>query len=347
MNIINNQLTLDNALDFINKQPIAQYAKIDNFYKIAGDASFRSYYRININDKSYVIMFAPPKLERTSHFIEVDKFLIKNKMPAPKIIGSDTINGLLLLEDFGDNNINNHLKNITNNKNDNLYQEQEQYLYCKAIDILLEIANLDHYHFVSSYNNNELLREAMLLIEWYLPFKKIKISDEEIAKYKKTLFNLFDLLDKSKQILVLRDYHSENLMVINQKDIGILDFQDALIGSPAYDLVSLLEDARRDILPQTVDYCFKYYLNNIKSSFDYLINDYHILSLQRNLKILGIFCRLSIRDEKDQYLKYLPRVESFVTKRINDNYCQFTNKELSFMLPISDLLKKILNRHEH
>lgn len=142
------------------------------------------------------------------------------------------------------------------------------------------------------------------------------------AFYKNELLKLFDKLNKQNQCLVLRDYHVDNLMLFNYKnsqEVGLLDFQDALIGSVAYDLVSLLEDARRDVDKQNKTILYQYFLEQSgydKNSFD---ADYQVLSLQRNLKILGIFARLAMRDKKEQYLQFIPRVKQLVINRLSQN----------------------------
>ncbi len=161
----------------------------------------------------------------------------------------------------------------------------------------------------------------MLFVDWYLPLKNKKMSINEISHFKHLCFALFDLLDKENQVLVLRDYHADNLMILpnrqGHESVGLLDFQDALIGLKAYDLVSLLEDARRDVDEKNREKLFNYYLKNCKSDVEKFKQDYAILSLQRNIKIIGIFARLSIRDKKNQYLDLIPRVLGFIKNRLN------------------------------
>ena len=180
-----------------------------------------------------------------------------------------------------------------------------------------------HLQKVHKYNLAVLYREVELLINWYLPHKNIEISFEQKEFYKKTWFDMFDKLSKSSQVLVLRDYHADNLMVLNsargKNAVGLLDFQDGLIGSRAYDLVSLIEDARRDISDENIKKIFDYFILNSKNNVEEIILDYEILSLQRNIKILGIFARLANRDKKIHYLNYLPRVEKYVKNRLNSS----------------------------
>jgi aminoglycoside/choline kinase family phosphotransferase len=164
------------------------------------------------------------------------------------------------------------------------------------------------------------------------------MSWRELQDFKFLWFQLFDLISKENQVLVLRDYHADNLMVVKDRNnfaaVGLLDFQDAVIGSKAYDLVSLLEDARRDVNENNRHKLLEYYLNQSSINKASFLQDYEILSLQRNIKIIGIFARLSIRDKKDVYLNMIPRVVGFIENRLN-----FDNEIFSEM---KILLKKFL-----
>ena len=293
--------------------------------KIAGDASFRSYYRVKTAKKSYILMYAPTNHEDTAPFIKINEILIANNLSAPSIIAKDKKNGFLLLQDFGDDTFSLFLSNDLN---------KELEIYKLAIDALIEIQKIDHHKFdIAKYNHAVLYREVALLIDWYLPFKKRNISISEVKFFKNSWIDLFDNLTKSNQVLVLRDYHADNLMVLPNmsgfKSVGLLDFQDALIGSFAYDLQSLLEDARRDINHQNREKLFDYFISRANYDPKEFYLDYEIISLQRNIKILGIFARLYLRDKKEQYLQYLPRVENFVLDRLkNTNLIQGSFKEL-------------------
>jgi len=281
--------------------------------KIAGDASFRSYYRVFFEEKTFILMFAPPSHEDVAPFIKIDEILVDNGFHAPKILAKNIDLGFILLEDFGDETYSKSLqKNIAN----------EYFLYEKACDALIKIQkiplkNIDILH----YNHATLFREVMLFIDWYLPFKNHKISLQQIQDYKFHWIELFDKLSKKNQALVLRDYHADNLMVLNNKDgfeaVGLLDFQDALIGSCAYDLLSLLEDARRDVDEKNKQKLFDYFISTANYNREDFLIDYEIISLQRNIKILGIFARLHLRDGKNQYIGFMPRVKGFVESRLD------------------------------
>lgn len=297
--------------------------------KVAGDASFRSYYRIFIGDKTYILMFAPPSHEDIRPFIFVDEFLVDNGFSAPKIHAIDHENGFILLEDFGDETYNRALR-----KN----AADELKLYQKACDFLVELHKITPPQDLPLYDFDVLMREVMLFPDWYALHHGHKFSDVEIEKYKTLWTQLFEKLDDKNQVVVLRDYHADNLMNLTDRkslqQVGLLDFQDALTGSRAYDLVSLLEDARRDVNEQNRQKLFDQFVINSGYDQESFTTDYEILSLQRNVKILGIFCRLAIRDNKKQYLDLLPRVLAFVKNRINSSNPIFAE--------IGDFLHKFL-----
>ena len=298
------------ALEFLQKNNVV----CSDIIKVAGDASFRSYYRVFCVDKSYILMFAPPKYEDVKPFIAVDEYLRKNNLPAPEIFHIDETNGFLLLEDFGDVSLTKILKE---------FPDRELELYKSSIDCLIELHKKENPQQIKLYNSSELLREVFLFIDWYLPLKNKKPTPKEVFAFKKTFLNLFDELnsscDETKRVVALRDYHADNLMVVNDSEIRLLDFQDALIGSKSYDLVSLIEDARRDLKPENSLKIYDYFLEQSNLSPELFKKEYEILSLQRNIKILGIFARLSKRDGKKRYLDLLPRVEKYVISRLESD----------------------------
>ena len=327
------ELNYQFANDFINENLVNFYDKnlIPKFEikKIAGDASFRSYYRISLKDKNFILMFAPPSHEEIKPFINVAKYLQSNGFNAPKIYGIDYENGFLLLEDFGDLTFSNALSSDLSN---------EFSYYKNACDVLLELHKITPDQTFEEYNNQILFREVALFVDWYLPHKNLSMSFQQKADFKHLWFELFDLLNKEKKVLVLRDYHADNLMVINKqnnyKSVGLLDFQDALIGIPAYDLVSLLDDIRRNIDPQNRQKLYDYFIKNCQLDPQIFLQNCEILSLQRNIKILGIFARLVNRDHKAKYLEYMPRVKYFIDLRLNSQNKIFSNikKFLNYFL---------------
>lgn len=303
------------ARDFLAANKISQCS----IKKVAGDASFRSYYRIFYGEKTQILMFAPPTHEDVKPFMKIDEFLVAHNFFAPKIIAADVNAGFLLLEDFGDNTYGRVLaKDVTKELN----------LYEKACDVLLNLHKLPTPADLSEYNHALLFREVWLFVDWYLPLQKRFLTLAQKAEFKLHWFKLFDLVSKENQVLVLRDFHAENLMEIN-RGVGLLDFQDAVIGSAAYDLVSLLEDARRDVDEKTRQKILEYYLEKSGCDAKVFLRDYSILSLQRNVKILGIFSRLSKRDNKRYYLSLIPRVLHFVEARLEDEIFSEIKKLIS------------------
>lgn len=281
-------------------------------------------------------MYAPPLYEKIDSFILIDKFLCDNNFSAPQIFSIDKDNGFILLEDFGDKT---YSKILIENKS----KEFEEIIYIKACDCLINLhkSNISSLK-IESYNIGMLFREVMLFVDWYLPYiKNIKLSVEQIAIYKSLWFQLFDDLS-SDMVVVLRDYHADNLMIIEDrleyKAVGLLDFQDAVIGSKAYDLVSLLEDARRDVSQELAEIIINYYVDKSKINKDIFLRDYAILSLQRNIKILGIFARLAYRDGKVNYLNFIARVKNHIFKRNDIN----KNSANSKFIAISEFIEKLI-----
>jgi len=307
--------------------------------KLSGDASFRNYERIKHGGKSFVLMDAPPPKEDVRPFVNVACFLENNGFSAPHIIAKNEENGFLLLEDLGDD----LYSSILSIKPAPHLEEE---IYGKAVDALTELHKTPLLDNLSPYDDARLLREAALFTDWYLPYAEIELSESLKEEYAEILLELFANLKKQKPVVVLRDYHAENLIYLPKREahkkVGLLDFQDAVIGSPAYDLVSLLEDARRDVSPKLQKKIYNYYLaSNPKIDKELFALCYAILGAQRNLKIIGIFTRLAVRDEKRRYLYFLPRVWKHLDADL----------EKPELLPLKNWLRKILPagrmRHEN
>ena len=202
---------------------------------LAGDASFRRYFRVHDGDRTAVLMDAPPQHEDSAPFLTIGAHLRELGLAAPIPLGIDLGAGLILLEDFGDDRVTPVLADDP---------EQEAAIYAKAIDLLAEL----HRHpapDIRGYDVPELRREARLFVEWYLPAAGVA----QAAGYDAAWDAVWPLAVPERPVLTLRDYHADNLMLLDGGQLGLLDFQDALAGHPAYDLVSLLQDARRDVTP--------------------------------------------------------------------------------------------------
>jgi aminoglycoside/choline kinase family phosphotransferase len=264
---------------------------------VAGDASFRRYFRAEHAGRNAILMDAPPPHEDPRPFIAVAQWLAERGFAAPAIHGMDLDQGLVLIEDFGDQRMRETL---------DAEPARTRQLYETAIDILVRLrghAPSD----VPPYDKAVLHREANLLTEWYCPAVGIA---PDTAGYTAAWDAVFDVAVEGPQVTVLRDYHAENLMLIDMdgsEALGLLDFQDALAGHPAYDLVSLLQDARRDVAPDLEAAMLARY-RDITGADDRFDAAYHVLGAQRNAKIIGIFTRLWKRDGKTRYPTLCPRV---------------------------------------
>lgn len=283
--------------------------------KIPGDASFRCYERLVMDGKHAILMDAPPTQENIRPFVKIARYLRSLDLNAPEILAEDEENGLLLLQDFG----NESFTKILNGTSSLSGKYDEKTLYQRAVDVLIHLQQASHLpEDVAPYNEAVLKREVSLLTQWFLPHIDLyddaqlkTLEDEYFALWSK----LYPFTFATKQATVYRDYHADNLMWLEEekdiKAVGLLDFQDALIGSTAYDLVSLLEDARRDVSPAIQSEMLDYFIQKTglkDADMTAFKTAYAVLGAQRNSKIVGIFCRLAIRDGKSRYLSYLPRV---------------------------------------
>lgn len=264
---------------------------------LTGDASYRRYFRIRRGDKSAMLMDAPPPEEDPQPFLRAAKWLDANGLRAPHILAEDTARGLVLLEDFGEVRMREYLDQ---------WPDDERAVYTAAIDTLVDLHRLPPGPF-RDYSLAEYQREAKLLVDWYCPAQNLYVDGPGYAAAWEAV--LSPMLPRQRPgVVVMRDYHAENVMLLGALEKqGLLDFQDALVGHPAYDLVSLLQDARRDVAPELEAEMFDYYVRQTGAGADFLA-DYARLGAQRNAKIVGIFVRLWKRDGKPRYLDYIPRV---------------------------------------
>lgn len=264
---------------------------------LAGDASFRRYFRVRRGEQSAMLMDAPPPNEDPQPFLRAAKWLDANGLRAPHVLAENPQRGLVLLEDFGDVRMREYVDQ---------WPADEAEIYRAAIDTLIELHRLPPGPFLD-YSMQEYQREAKLFVDWYCPARNLYIDGAGYTAAWEAA--LSPMLPRQRPgVTVLRDYHAENLMLLGslQKQ-GLLDFQDALIGHPAYDLVSLLQDARRDVSAELEAEMFDYYASQTGAGADFLA-DYARLGAQRNAKIVGIFVRLWKRDGKPRYLAMIPRV---------------------------------------
>ena len=284
---------------------------------LSGDASFRKFYRHN-----NIIIVVSKKETRKNLLIydAINKILIKNKINAPKLVVQNYQLKNIHIEDFGNATVYQIIKK--NNKNKLIH-------YKKIIKLLNSIQKiktkriktfLGSIYKVPKYSKRILLNEAKLFIDWYVP-KKIKKKNQTLLK-KKLILVLKSLINKiklSNRTFVHRDFHVSNLMIKNKK-LCLIDSQDAVFGNVAYDLASLIDDVRLKTSTRLKQDIFKEYIKtNKKINIENFKNDFEILSVLRNLKIIGIFTRLSIRDKKDNYLKLIPYAWRLIEQRTEKN----------------------------
>lgn len=271
---------------------------------LAGDASFRRYARIKLQNKTYMLMDAPPEKEDCVPFVNIDEFFDGHGVRVPHIVAKDLTQGLLLLEDFGDVVLSTLLNDET----------VDQY-YAQSFKQLIELQQIDGKNHLPAYSYEKLMTEMRLLTEWMLPSLNIQPTEQQLE----TIEQAFDFLaieaTQQPQVIVHRDFHSRNLMKIdNEQELGVIDFQDAVIGADTYDLISITRDAYVQWNTERVYNWFKVFYDLLPEtakenrSFEQFKRDADLMAIQRHLKILGIFVRLFERDGKSGYLKDLPRV---------------------------------------
>ena len=290
--------------------------KISNYKleQIRSDASFREYYRVL--GKNLLIMHAPKdKGESLVNFEKINKVLSSINLSVSKIYDADYQNDLLLIEDFGNDIFSTKLNH--NNEKD---------LYEKAINLLsiihnnsdLEVQNLKKYNF------EILLNESQLFIEWYLEkHLKLNLNNSEKNEFQNILERQFNSLTLKQNSLVLRDFHVDNLIYLDDRDginqLGLIDYQDALVGSSVYDFTSLIEDVRHPIQDDLKNSLVETYSKLISVDQNELERGISFYSIQRNLKIVGIFSRLKYRDDKKNYFPMIEVAWGFIKNHLKNN----------------------------
>ncbi len=279
---------------------------------IAGDASNRKYYRLTDGHRSAILMDAPPeKGEDTRPFIHVARFLTSIGLSAPQIFEADTDQGILLIEDFGDDLFARLLAQGA---------ADEQELYTAATEVLL------HLHAkpppeLAGYTSGVMADMAALSVTWYRRGVTGEDRSDLHDKIHKLMATALRPLDDAPKCLIQRDYHAENLLWLPERTgvarVGLLDFQDAMLGHRAYDLVSVLQDARRDVPAGIETEMCQRYVADAGANAEGFMEAYSLLGLQRNLRILGVFARLCIRDGKQSYVDLIPRVWGHILTNLN------------------------------
>lgn len=288
----------------------------------SSDASFRRYFRVQANNhknSSYIVMDAPPDKEDSKPFIHVANLLLQAQIDVPIITQTNLEEGFLLLSDLGSKTL---FSEITPENASNFYK--------KVSTTLIQLQKSTLTHELPTYNETLLRRELDLFPEWYLAkHLDYKLTDKERLDLNLVFDELIASILQQATVFVHRDFHSRNLMITPDGKIGVLDFQDAVIGPITYDLVSLYRDAYLEWSEeQQVDWMIRYWEAAkkeglpVNSDFGEFYKDIEWMGLQRHLKVLGIFARLYHRDAKDGYLKDIPLVLAY-TEKVARRYSKF------------------------
>jgi len=290
--------------------------------KIKGDASFRKFFRKKKKNFTSIIVFAnKEKFKNLVLYDAINKIFLKNKILAPNLYYQNYYKNFIEIEDFGNKTIFKEL--IQKNKNKFTY-------FKKIIELLIKIQTIkdrkvktfqNKNYLIPRYDKKILIEEANLFCNWYVKYSSSLDNIKEFSKkFRKIIKKLVSKLTLKEDVFVHRDFHVSNLMLVN-KSIGIIDSQDSLIGNKAYDLASLIDDVRLKTSKSFKKKVFHFYLKKQKKiNIRNFKNDFEILSILRNLKIIGIFTRLAIRDKKKNYLKLIPYTWELIDMRINENH---------------------------
>ena len=311
--------------------------------KISGDASFREFYRVKKNNKTSIIVFA--KKEQHKNLIVysvVNKILNSHNILSPKLIKNYYKDNMIEITDLGDKSFYDYIKDKKNKFKD----------YKKLVELIIKLQKIKlkkQYYFsgkkikFTKYSLSHLHKESDLFFDWHLKYCSKNLKLGKIKKIlKKEINNLYKKLYFKNNCFTHRDFHASNIM-ITKKRLSLIDSQDAIIGNPLYDVASLIDDVRIKIPKNLQDNLFKHYIKKAKFQFkdqSYLKNDFDILSVQRNFKILGIFVRLYKRDNKPGYLKYLPYTWDLIERRMKNPIFNKLSLLMKKNLPIKKLKKK-------
>ena len=281
---------------------------------IKSDASFRKFFFIKDKNKSFVFFTSPKLKENNTGYIKVSKLFSKIGLSVPKIIDYDKKKGFFLIEDFGNNTYSKYLKDGFS----------EYKLYDLAVENLIYLQKKTHFFPKNSskYTNKKFMDEVKLFLLWYWPAIFKKKPEKTITYSFLKIWNelLLPMLN-AKKVIVHRDFHIDNLFFLKDRlgiqKCGLIDFQDSIEGPRAYDLVSLLEDARRDVNQKIYSQMYAKFVKTLnKSDKKKFQKEYQILAANRHIKVIGIFTRLYVRDGKKNYIKHIPRLWNLLEKNL-------------------------------
>ncbi len=306
--------------------------------KIKGDASLRSFFRKKVNGKSSIVVYAKKeKFKNLLVYDAVNKILSKNNILAPKLYNQRYDKNFIEIEDFGNETIFKILDKKGKNKLSYFNQIIKLLIQMQSIKNR-KVKNFRNQNYtIPKYDKKILINEANLFCDWYVKNNLSKLRKKKFCKnFKKIIKELTLKLRLKDNIFVHKDFHVSNLMSVKNQ-IGLIDSQDALIGNKAYDLASLIDDVRLKSSNSFKDKIFKLYIKKQKKlNIKKFKNDFEILSVLRNLKIIGIFTRLALRDKKKNYLRLIPYTWQLINMRIDQNQAFVDLKNL-----LSQNFKKI------
>lgn len=272
---------------------------------VSGDASFRRYFRFSSGGSNLIAVDAPPAQEDNLSFVEVSELLLQHRINVPRIYHAAPEHGFFVLQDFGDRLL-----------LDALNEQTSDILYSTALQTLAEIQKINP-QCLPVYDSELLQSEMGLFTDWYLArHRGIDIGDKLQATLSSTYHILQDNALQQPQVFVHRDYHSRNLMLLDDGTLGIIDFQDAVCGPFTYDLVSLLRDCYIAWPQEKIDHWLAKYYSQLPGDQQHDLQQFKrwfdLMGVQRHLKASGIFCRLNYRDGKSAYLNDIPRTLNYV-----------------------------------
>jgi aminoglycoside/choline kinase family phosphotransferase len=311
--------------------------EVDSIRPASADASFRRYFRVNVLAEqqpalglTLIVMDAPPERENVLGFVKVDEMLTHAGVTVPRIVATDYEAGFMLLSDLGNTTFLSALNH-----------DNASTMYAEALEALVKFQVTSRPGVLPEYDRAFLQREMSLFPEWYIgKHLNATLTEKQAAELQGVFDAILANVTAQAQVYVHRDFHSRNLMVVDAGNPGVLDFQDALYGPMTYDLASLLRDAYVQWDEELVlDWAIRYWQHAkslglpVNKDIDAFYKDFEYMSLQRHLKILGLFCRLNYRDGKAQYLDDLPTVMEYVRKTAG------RYKDLKPLIRLLDLLE--------
>ncbi|HCA16500.1 MAG: aminoglycoside phosphotransferase family protein [Alcaligenes pakistanensis] len=305
---------LQQAITWLNTLKSSFGLDLDTLQAASSDASFRRYFRLKTQDRTVILMDAPPASEDCKPFVHVTQLLAPTGIHVPEILAADTEQGFLLLSDLGQDNFQHALKTP-------MAQSELDKLYRSTLLTLVKLQQADTTG-LPPYDEQRLLEELQVFPEWYVQkHRQFELSEQDKSMLSDTFAQLAQANVQSATVLVHRDFHSPNLMMPlpGQTEPGVIDYQDALAGPITYDIASLVMDARHTWTEeQQLDWAIRYWQAameaglDVPADFAIFHQQYEWMGLQRNLRILGVFARLSLRDGKHHYLDHMPRLLGYV-----------------------------------